>query len=156
MYACHNWYLHLRAVPAPTCDLLDQAEDFLTGFEFVTWSENLSQLGDNQDLSATINTYNLLKAWFSSSVLPDAMIETRPDGYFDMPYRYLMKFYNNDGGDKILPLLCRARLGQYWSLSGELDRAHGLLRDVAKGFRNLLGKRNPLEADMQIIENCYG
>lgn len=46
----------------------------------------------------------------------------------------------------MLPLLCQARLGDYWSLTGAcgFNKGHRLLEIVAEGFRNLLGENSPL------------
>lgn len=143
-YACYNWHVHLRAVSAPTAQLLQQAERFLVGYEFVTWSEVLFRL-DNGDFSAAIGVRTDLESWFSL-LPPDAKRIISINQYFDLPYRSLTRFFDENGGDRLLPLLCQARLGDYWSLNGSPDMETGtnFLRKVAEGFRELLGARNPL------------
>ena len=143
-YACYNWHVHLRAVPAPPVQLLQQAQRFLVGYEFVTWSEVLFRL-DNDDFSAAIDVRTDLESWFTL-LPPDAKRIVPINQYFDLPYRSLTSFFDESGGDRLLPLLCQARLGDYWSLNGSPDMETGtnLLKKVAEGFRELLGARNPL------------
>ena len=143
-YACFHWEVHLTAVINPAKGLLEAVGRFLTGYEFITWSEVRFRL-DNEDLNAAINVRPNLESWLS--LLPrNARGIISLSQYFDLRYTSLASFYNKEGGDRVLPLLCQARLGDYWSLTGagDLNKGYRLLEIVADGFRNLLGERNPL------------
>ena len=143
-YACLHWEVHLTAVKNPAKGLLAEVGRFLTGYEFITWSEVRFRL-DNEDLNAAINVRPNLESWLSF-LPPNARGIISLSQYFDLPYTSLASFYNEEGGDRVLPLLCQARLGDYWSLTGagDFNKGHRLLEIVAEGFRDLLGERNPL------------
>ena len=48
--------------------------------------------------------------------------------------------------DRVLLLLCQARLGDFWSLTGagDFNKGHRFLKIITEGFRNLLGERSLL------------
>ena len=145
--------MHLTALANPAKGLLEEVGRFLTGPQFITWSEVRFRL-DNQDPNAAINVRPNLESWLS--LLPrNARDIICPSRYFELPYTSLACFYNKEGGDKMLPLLCQARLGDYWSLTGagDFNKEHRLLEIVAEGFRNLLGESSPhyLKAECNLL-----
>ena len=142
-YACQNWQVHLVAVTTPKPSLLQQAAGFLQGYGFVAWSEYLSHLGQNEDFCTAIKVRANLESWLSQ-LAPDLRKFLPLDGCFDLPYRLLTRFYERDGGDRLLPLFCKARLGEYWSLAEAGEQGFELMKSVAGGFQELLGERNPL------------
>ena len=61
----------------------------------------------------------------------------------DLLYRSLRSFFDENCGNRLVPLLCQARPGNYWSLNGspDMEKGNNFLRQIAEGFRELLGAR---------------
>ena len=132
------------AVRNPAKGLLEEVGRFLTDYESIMRSEVRFRL-DNEFLNVTINVRPNLETWLSL-LPPHARDIIFLRQYFDLPYTSLASFYIKEDGDRVLPPLCQARLGDYWSLTGagDFNKGHRLLEIVAEGFRNLLGENNPL------------
>jgi len=133
--------VHLTALSNPELGLVELASSFLSGNEFVSWSEFLFRISGSQ--GTVLEVQSKLDTWRRglSQDLKDHLILDR---YFSMPYRSISEVFAEDGGDKTLPYLCLFQLGEYYNLAARLEEAFEVKKTVAEGLVDLLGERNPL------------
>lgn len=146
-YACLHWHEHVTALSHPSDTILTKLSQFLTGNEFVTWSEVLFELKRRSGLGAQVQVRAALQSWYE--LLPPKTRERVPiSAYFITSHESLNKELVNEGGDKLLPYLPLVRLGEYFNLGaesrGDWQTAYNYKKTVAEGYEELLGGRNPI------------
>lgn len=140
-YAATHWYIHLTALRKPGLELVKQAARFLDGNEFVSWSEYIFQLTGSQGLILEVQAK--LKLW-RDELSPDLNEPILLEDYFVKPYRTVSNIFRDDGGDKTLPYLCLFQLGEFFNISGRIEEAFEVKKQVAEGLVDLLGEKHPL------------
>jgi tetratricopeptide (TPR) repeat protein len=145
-YACLHWHEHLTALPDLSDELLAKLVEFLTGNEFVTWSEVLMQLKPKSGVGAPIQVRTELLKWHER--LPPKTGRKIPIlEYFVNPYESLNVEFDEKAGDKLLPFLPLVRLGDYFNVGGvndaDFQKAYKYKLIVASGYEEVLGPRHP-------------
>jgi predicted GIY-YIG superfamily endonuclease len=140
-YAARYWDYHLTAVKDPTAALLNQLNEFLRNYEFVTWAEYLYNL--KSEIAPVAEVLGDLKSW-KVSLPVNKRDAVDLDAFFTRPYRRLSEYYAQNGEDHLLKYLCLYHLGDFYALQYDLDAEYDVKRDVASGFESILGNRNPL------------
>ena len=145
-YAATHWYVHLTAVMTPKAMLLEQAEKFLHGKEFVSWSEFVFQLKGSQ--GGVLEVRSTLNLWKQSLHDGAGDVLTLAD-YFEKPYRDAANMFQEMNSDKTLQYLCQYQLGEYFNLAGRIVEAFSVKKAVSEGLVKLLGQRHPLALKAQ-------
>ena len=147
-YACLHWHEHVTALSNPPKDVLEKLASFLTGNEFVTWSEVLFELRDRVGLGPLIQVRLTLSNWYQNLDRLDKSRLPPFDDFFVVPHENLSSELYQKSEDKLLPYLPFLRLGNYFNLGGQStadwQKAYNYKKTVADGFGDLLGARNPL------------
>lgn len=159
-YACLHWHEHVTALTNLPDDILKKLGDFLTGVEFVTWSEVLFELKQRAGLGPLIQVRMALMTWYD--ILASPIKDQVPiEKFFIVPHEGLSKELDQKSEDNLLPYLPLLRLGQYFNLGGrsstDWQKAFGYKTTVADGFENLLGARNPftLRARTSMLQEFF-
>lgn len=159
-YACLHWHEHVIALSNPPKDVLEKLAGFLTGNEFVTWSEVLFDLRERANLGPLIQVRLALSNWYNSLGQPDKC-QVPFDGFFVVPHDNLSDEFYQKSEDKLLPYLPFFRLGTYFNLGGQStadwQKAYDYKTKVADGFRDILGARNPftLRAKTSLLQEFF-
>lgn len=159
-YACLHWHEHVTALSDPPGDILAKLSSFLTGAEFVTWSEVLFDLKGRAGLGPLIQVRVALLAWYQV-LAPPVMNRVPMDDFFILPHELLSTELHQKSEDKLLPYLPLLRLGAYFNLGGQSSadwqKAYDYKRAVAGGFEDLLGARNPftLRAKTSMLQEFF-
>ena len=146
-YACLHWHEHVTSLSHPSEVVLLKLRQFLTGNEFVTWSEVLFDLKKLIGPDAQVQVRIALQSWVD--LLPTQTKEQIPIGaYFILPHQSLNQELEEENNDKLVPLLPLARLGEYFDLGGvsreDWQVAYECKKTVAEGYAKVLGERSPL------------
>ncbi|MCJ1284702.1 hypothetical protein MMC26_004038 [Xylographa opegraphella] len=146
-YACLHWHEHVTSLSHPSEVVLVKLRQFLTGNEFVTWSEVLFDLKKLIGPDAQVQVRIALQSWVD--LLPTRTKEQIPiAAYFILPHQSLNKELEEEGNDKLIPFLPLVRLGEYFNLGGvsreDWQAAYECKKTVAEGYAKVLGGRNPL------------
>jgi tetratricopeptide (TPR) repeat protein len=145
-YACLHWQEHLTALLDLSDDLLAKLREFLTGNEFVTWSEVLMQLKPKSGVGALIQVRTDLLKWHAT-LPPETGRKIPILEYFVKPYESLNVEFDEKGGDKLLPFLPLVRLGEYFNVGGvndaDFEKAYAYKVKVAAGYERIMGPRHP-------------
>ena len=145
-YACLHWQEHLTALRDLSDELLSKLVNFLTGNEFVTWSEVLMQLKPKSGVGAPIQVRTELLKWHKT-LPPETGRKIPFSKYFVNPYKSLNVEFDEKGGDKLLPFLPLVRLGDYFNVGGvndaDFQKAYEYKLIVASGYEQVLGPRHP-------------
>jgi tetratricopeptide (TPR) repeat protein len=145
-YACLHWQEHLTALSSISDELLAKLVEFLTGNEFVTWSEVLMQLKPKSGVGAPIQVRTQLLKWHGR-LPPETGRKIPISDYFVNPYESLNVEFGEKGEDKLLPFLPFVRLGDYFNVGGvndtDFQKAYSYKVIVASGYEEVLGSRHP-------------
>lgn len=151
-YACLHWQDHLLAISDPPLDLLKQLSRFLSGPEFVSWSEVFFELVGPKGIAAHVDVYSRLEDWHGR-LDPDKRLLVPIKDYFVEPHKKLSSELAERQGDKLVPLLPLQRLGDFYNMRGqtpaEQEKSFKYREAVAQGFEELLGPENPLSLRAQ-------
>jgi hypothetical protein len=146
-YACLHWHEHVIALSSPPDAVLTKLRQFLTGNEFVTWSEILFDLKNKSGLDPQVAVRAALKNWYIS--LPAKTREQIPiNAFFVTSHEALRRELTEKADDELLPNLPLVRLGEYFNLGAESredwQKAYEYKKTVAENYAKILGNRNPI------------
>ncbi|MCJ1419054.1 hypothetical protein MMC32_005405 [Xylographa parallela] len=146
-YACLHWHEHVTSLTDPPDVVLVKLHQFLTGNEFVSWSEALFDLKKLIGPDAQVQVRLALQSWVD--LLPTRTKKKIPIGsFFILPHQSLNQELKEEGNDTLIPFLPLVRLGGYFNLGGvsreDWQAAYECKKIVAEGYAKLLGGRSPL------------
>lgn len=146
-HACLNWHTYVTCLPQLPEDIVDELRHFLTGNEFVTWSESLYLLCHKSGLESQVLVVTQLREWYrnlDTDNRPDLPI---PSIVIDAHER-LSEALERHPGNVLAHLLPLTRLGEFLNLGArsftELEKGLGYKKVVAEGFLRGLGPRHRL------------
>jgi tetratricopeptide (TPR) repeat protein len=146
-YAARYFQEHVAAILSPPQDLIDLLIGFLHGTEFVTWSENVSEMIKQAGFGSQVKVLKRLSTW--AKFLPEPIKSRIPlDDFFERPHSQLSEIFRDQFEDPLLQYLPVVRIGDYYNAAGQSAEAWQKAYDskelVVSRTSDLLGNEDPL------------
>lgn len=139
-YAVLYFQDHITAITKPPKDLVLKLGRFLSGVEFVTWSESILDLKPGTGYAGQINVSSSLSKWAQTLDQNDRE-DINLDQYFEAAHILLALILQNDE-DQILQFFPRIRLADYLNGaargSSDLQRGYEQKQIVVEGLSAIL------------------